>query len=457
MIKSNIEIVKEKEETQNMINDVKNNFKERIKSKSPSKKSRSVSKNKRSKSKKKNRKKEQITKKAFDYEKYKISNRYQMLKEIGQGSFGEVILCYDLHNNKLICLKFEEEKSKQPQLLNEYEVLKALNSDGKVEGFTKCYDYNKSGNNFNYIVIDFLGPNLADLLITCGGKFSIITTCLVGIQIINRLETLHEKGYLHRDIKPENFLVGLDDDSNVIHAIDFGLAKKYKDKNFSSQHIPYKEGKLLTGTARYASVNSHLGIENSRRDDIESLVYLLVYLAKGKRPWQHTSSDDKELEKLTTKKLKISAELLCENLPKQFIIFFQYCKSIKFEERPDYNFLKTLLNEVLYSIVDYDKLEITIPEEILSVEKEKIDNRVSYHQFMELIDRDIINVNFLNEIYLTSNSNIIFTEKNFTFIFDWQINYKDKEALAVKYNDNKNGYKIDERSESGRSQYSYSD
>lgn len=384
----------------------------------------------------------------FDFNKYKISNRYQLLKVLGSGSFGEVHLSYDFHSNKLICLKFEDGNSKSPQLRNEYDVLNCINEDGKVEGFVNAYNFEKTQNNFNYIVMDLLGPNLSDLLGICNGRFSIITTCLIGLQLLDRIEVIHEKGFLHRDIKPENFLIGIEDKSDLIYAIDFGLSKKYKDKTVNSgHHIPYKEGKLLTGTARYCSINSHLGIEQSRRDDIESISYLLVYLIKGKLPWQNNSNDDKELEKLTTKKLKISAEQLCEGLPKQFSVFYFYSRTLKFEERPDYNYLRKQLSEILYSIVDYNRLEILIPEEIYNSKK----NKVSYTEFMELVNSDLINITFMNEIYLTTNNNIIFTEKNFQFLYDWQINYKDKETLAIKYNDGDNDNKIEEVSDNSGS------
>jgi len=137
----------------------------------------------------------------------------------------------------------------------------------------------------NIMIVDLLGPSLEDLFCLCGKKFSMKTVLLLADQLIQRIEYIHSKSYIHRDIKPENFLMGLGKKSNVAYVIDFGLSKKYRDTK-TLQHIPYRENKNLTGTARYASINAHLGIEQSRRDDLEAIGYVLLYLSKGFLPWQ---------------------------------------------------------------------------------------------------------------------------------------------------------------------------
>ena len=134
------------------------------------------------------------------------------------------------------------------------------------------------------MIMDLLGPSLEDLYKFCGGRFSLKTTLMVGHQMLGTIARLHAKNVVHRDIKPENFLMGLGKKSHIVHIIDFGLAKRYRDSK-THQHIQYKENKNLTGTARYASVNAHLGIEQSRRDDLESIGYVLVYLANGSLNW----------------------------------------------------------------------------------------------------------------------------------------------------------------------------
>lgn len=167
------------------------------------------------------------------------------------------------------------------------------------------------------MVMDFLGPTLSDLFHFKNKKFSLTTVLLIAIQILQRIEYVHEKGFIHRDVKPENFLIGLNDNSHTIYMIDYGLSRRYKDKN-TGQHVSYRENRNLVGTARYASINAHLGIEQSRRDDIEGIGYLLVYLLLGKLPWQSKQEKSKLPGKILEKKLITPPEILCKRLPCNF-------------------------------------------------------------------------------------------------------------------------------------------
>ena len=136
-------------------------------------------------------------------------------------------------------------------------------------GFPTIKWYGAEGE-YYVMVMNLLGPSLEDLFNLCSRKFSLKTVLMLADQMVERMAYIHSKHCLHRDIKPENFLMGLRSKENLVHMLDFGLAKKYRDAR-SHQHIPYKENRSLTGTARYSSVNMHLGIEPSRRDDMESL------------------------------------------------------------------------------------------------------------------------------------------------------------------------------------------
>lgn len=164
---------------------------------------------------------------------------------------------------------------------------------------------------------------------------------------LSRVEFVHSKSFIHRDIKPDNFLMGLGKRANQVHIIDFGLAKKYRDPK-SHIHIPYRENKNLTGTARYASINTHLGIEQSRRDDIESLGYVMMYFLRGSLPWQGLKAATKKqkYEKISEKKMVTAIEILCRGFPSEFVTYFQYCRSLRFDDKPDYSYLRKQLRDL---------------------------------------------------------------------------------------------------------------
>lgn len=159
---------------------------------------------------------------------------------------------------------------------------------------------------------------------------------------------MHTKNIIHRDIKPDNFLVGIGKKQHIIYVIDFGLAKQYRDKK-TGNHIPIREGKSLTGTARYASLNTHLGVEQSRRDDLESIGYILVYLTLGSLPWQGlpVKTKKEKYEKIKELKSKITVESLCKNCPPEFAEYINFCRKLGFVENPDYAYLRKLLKNVL--------------------------------------------------------------------------------------------------------------
>ena len=158
---------------------------------------------------------------------------------------------------------------------------------------------------------------------------------------------MHSKGFLHRDLKPDNFLMGLGPQQHIVHVIDLGLAKRYRDSK-TGEHIPYRDGKSLTGTARYASLNTHLGIEQSRRDDLESLGYVLMYWIRGELPWQHISAKSKEETYEKIKQLKCTScyEKMCAGCPVELATYLKYCTALRFEEAPDYRYLTTLLKNL---------------------------------------------------------------------------------------------------------------
>merc|ERR1712137_1301182 len=160
---------------------------------------------------------------------------------------------------------------------------------------------------------------------------------------------VHAKNFIHGDIKPDNFPIGLGKKANQVHIIDFGLAKKYRDPK-TQQHIPYRENKNLTGTARYVSISTHLGIEQSRRDDLEAIGYVLMYFNRGSLPWQGLKAHSKKdkYEKIMEKKMSTPVDMLCKHFPDEFELYLNYCRSLRFEDRPDYTYLKRLLKDLFF-------------------------------------------------------------------------------------------------------------
>uniref|UniRef100_A0A1B0D223 non-specific serine/threonine protein kinase n=2 Tax=Phlebotomus papatasi TaxID=29031 RepID=A0A1B0D223_PHLPP len=268
-----------------------------------------------------------------------IGGKYRLLRKIGSGSFGDIYLGINIVNGEEVAIKMESKSARHPQLLYEYKLYKVL--AGGV-GIPHIRYYGEDRNHV-VLVMDLLGPSLEDLFNFCSRHFTIKTVLMLVDQMIGRLEYLHCKSFIHRDIKPDNFLMGIGRHCNKLFLIDFGLAKKYRDVR-SRTHIMYREDKNLTGTARYASINAHLGIEQSRRDDMESLGYVMMYFNRGSLPWQGLKATNKKqkYEKISEKKMSTPIEVLCKGCPAEFSMYLNYCRSLRFDEAPDYMYLRQL-------------------------------------------------------------------------------------------------------------------
>ncbi|CAM8891562.1 unnamed protein product [Rhodiola kirilowii] len=271
-----------------------------------------------------------------------VGGKFKLGRKIGSGSFGELHLGVNMQTGEEVAVKLESVKTKHPQLHYESKVYMLLQGGIGIPHL-KWFGVEAE---YNVMVIDLLGPSLEDLFNYCNRKFTMKTVLMLADQLINRVEYMHSKGFLHRDIKPDNFLMGLGRKANQVYIIDYGLAKKYRDLQ-THKHIPYRENKNLTGTARYASVNTHLGIEQSRRDDLESLGYVLMYFLRGSLPWQGLRAGTKKqkYDRISEKKLSTPIEVLCKSFPSEFCHYFHYCRSLRFEDKPDYSYLKRLFRD----------------------------------------------------------------------------------------------------------------
>jgi serine/threonine protein kinase len=309
-----------------------------------------------------------------------INETYKILTDkcLGGGSFGHVYKCLDIKTKKEYSIKVESNNNTNPQLLHEYKILQLLEGN---EGIPKTYLFKNIGGE-SILIMDLLGANLEDILQDTKIKKFSLKTCLMTLkQIIERLKIIHKEGIIHRDLKPENLLVTKNIRDGLIYLIDYGLSKKYKDiKN--DIHIPFRNDRPLTGTLRYISINTHKGFEQSRRDDIESACYIIIYFLNGKLNWDGIKCKTKEekIQKIMEKKEEFKNNKEYKNLHPSFSQIMQYIYNLNFEEKPNYEYIFGVINKGLEqfngesnyekSLYDWQSIEFVV-EPIFMIEEIK--------------------------------------------------------------------------------------
>ena len=287
---------------------------------------------------------------------------------IGNGSFGKVFCGIHRYRKFRVAIKLPTEKSNSDMIDKEVQFTRKMANE---PGFPILFF--SSVINDKYVMIEsLLGPSLDKLFNYCDKSFPMKTICLIGMDIVKRLRSMHKAGLLHRDLKPNNFAWGnysknyygaqhtysTDYEINQIYLIDFGLSETYIDPA-TGLHYKSEKGEKFIGTLRYSSVNSHKGIRQCRKDDLESLMYILVYFYKGKLPWQDVKAKqkDEKHQKIKEEKMRYTAEMLCKDMPQEIEKMLCYVKNILYSEEPNYERLLSGFQKIINSLTEWETLE----------------------------------------------------------------------------------------------------
>ena len=371
-------------------------------------------------------------------------NKYKCIEKLGEGSFGSIYKVE--YNGNYYAMKLEKIESEQQYLENEATIMNYLK--GPNIPYIKSYESNSV---YNILVMQLLGRNLENIFHE-KKIFSLKTVCMLGYQIVSILEYIHNRHIIHRDIKPDNFVMGLNDLSQYLYLLDFGLAKKYRSST-SLKQLPFINKNKIIGTARYASINSLRGYEQSRRDDLEAACYVLIYFIKGKLPWQGIEVKNKEerYKRILSKKIEINSKELCEGLPCEFETIIEYVRNLDYLEQPDYEMLRGYFNSMLRKehnkfdyIYDWTTNEERIKRRVITPRSEiestlnKKTTFISYKHFGDSKDENNDGNNYYLNIkkYNNNNNGNGNNELNNNIIKEEK--YQDNNYLEVKkYNKNK--------------------
>ena len=282
-----------------------------------------------------------------------VFKKYKPIKRIGSGSFGNIYSVIRLSDKNAFAMKTEKISNKFKNLESEAYILFAL--QGGL-GIPKLISYGHV-KNYNILIETLLDKSLQNIFVTNKKECNLVDICLIGIQLLERLKWIHSKDLIYRDIKPDNFLIGIED-PNVIYIVDFGLCKKYRSSKTGKHILPKLTGQF-NGTVKYASPNAIKGKEVSRRDDLISLGYMLIFLFKRDLPWEDSfkNLDRTKYFELISLKETNGVGKLFNNIPQEFKDYIKYTRNLKFEQDPDYSYLSSLFLKIINNMnLDYRKI-----------------------------------------------------------------------------------------------------
>eukprot|EP00759_Apiculatamorpha_spiralis_P057130 PhF_6_TR8459/c0_g1_i1/m.13209/K08959/CSNK1D; casein kinase 1, delta len=261
----------------------------------------------------------------------------------------------DITSNRNVSIKTQK-TAKHSQLHKEYVVYKEIQRAFPTRvGYPEVFYYGIEGE-YEVLVMELLGPSIEDLFLMCNRVLSSKCVLSLGIQLLAALEMVHSLGFVHRDLKPSNCVMGMGPSCHYVHLIDFGLCSRYRRSR--GEHIELREDRPFVGTTRFCSLNVHLGLEASRRDDMESLGYVLVYLYLGSLPWQHIKSSTKEVMRRLVMESKVSSvDAMLPELPAPLAEFVSSSRRASFVATPEYARWRELFQSAIhapFSEITYD-------------------------------------------------------------------------------------------------------
>ena len=358
-----------------------------------------------------------------------VFKKYRPIKKIANGSISEIFSGINIHNKERVAIKIEKKNILNKNLESECYALFSLRSIGIPKVLT--FGYNKE---YDILIMPLLGKTLLNIFESKNLNYEFKDICLIAIQIIERIQWVHCRKIIHRDIKPDNFLIGLTD-PHIIYLIDFGLSKKYQSST-TGKHIKYTKIKKFIGTPLFGSVNALMCMEQSRKDDLESIGYMLIYFMKGRLPWQGLKVDNKRISYLKIGQMKknILPEVLCENLPSEFRDYMKYVRNLKFEETPNYSYLRNLFVQLMrkqgfeegtifFSWINLSNTNIRLLKRQINLSKKSSSRKRVINRIMSSLENSKRSLSEKRDEYLCglSNSN----NYNSGNIHENKDNYKD--------------------------------